>query len=236
MEPLKEGGAQLFLGATRTGKTTRALHEQGQDCARLGIPGVILDLGRAATFRVYPHTPSVDAVLQKLYVERTHAGVWTPESDDARRKFWAAVLRWGGVAVLVDEIANICSAYKVDDDFVLLSNQHAHGALGPTWLYFTAQRLTYVNPKLYPSFMRAYLFWPCVGRERVVIRDEFGAESLAAALTKRKGECHVIDLRCPDEPEAPQAPPGTLPADQRTTPDSPPPEGGGQAGEDGQDP
>lgn len=192
------GGARLYSGRTQYGKTTRALADMEAERRQTGYPSIVLDLARARTFRDKPHEPNVNAVLLRLFTKagRTSGAswpiYWTPESDVARNLFWRKAREWGGVHILADEIRRVCSHVKVDDAFVLLSNEWAHGILGEVFLYYTAQRIMYVNEQLFPALVRHVVFNSAPGNEQKKLRALYG-DKADVNQTRNVGEADVYE-------------------------------------------
>lgn len=192
-----DGGALCYIGKSRCGKTTKAVDDMNRDSRKTGFPKVVLDLGAAQSFRHLPHAKDVNEVLTDLFVHRVDAKIWTPREEE-RALFWTKLHQWGGVHVMADEVWNICSPTYVDEGFVTASNQYAHGVNGSIYFYYTAQRIIYINPKLYPAVQKWFIFKPAKGAEQDILRKLFG-ELPETGQARKRGECATYDEAFTDE-------------------------------------
>jgi hypothetical protein len=206
------GGATALIGKSRCGKTTKAVELANETSRATGYPKAVMDLGAAASFKHLPHAVNVDEVLTSLYVKREDARIWTPETPETRAKFFKAVHAWGAVILVLDEVWNICSSYYVDEDFVTLSNQYAHGHLGTVYLYYTAQRIIYINPKLYAAINKWLIYKSAKGAEQDTLYRLFGVDPKINQALGR-GQYEEFSDAFEDAPPAPgSVPPGVHPA------------------------
>jgi hypothetical protein len=84
------GGVSCFFGVTTSGKTSLALEKIKADIARDGRASLILDCMPARNLKAFHHEHSVDAVIERLYAEGTHA-CYTPSSEEDLEKLFKAV-------------------------------------------------------------------------------------------------------------------------------------------------
>ena len=165
MSGWKEGGADLFSGVTRSGKTTKAKRHQEEDVERFGIIPVILDLERGSDWAGVPHAESADEVIDFLYRKNQPPRVWTPRDEFERRKFFLTVAHWGRVACLVDGVPRICNEYKFETPFREALYAWGHGRMGTSVYYLTAQRFSQLNRDVFSACRKLYIFRQAPGAD-----------------------------------------------------------------------
>lgn len=95
-------GVFWYVGRTQCGKTKKAHADLKADILASGRPALIIDPMPAWNFAELPHEPTVEAVVAKLWKEKTHA-VFTPELPRDVERLMKALRTVGGVHVLWDE-------------------------------------------------------------------------------------------------------------------------------------
>jgi len=168
-----DGGADLFVGVTRTGKTTKAKRMQLEDCARLKLLPVTLDLERASDWAGIVHAQSADHVLHCLYVQKIPPPPWTPSDEFEREKFWKAISYWGRAAVLTDGVPVICNGHYFEPAFRAALYAWGHGKLGPTVHYLVAQRFSLLHRDVFSSCRTVYIFRQAPGADADRVWQEF---------------------------------------------------------------
>jgi hypothetical protein len=200
-----DGGVDIFLGVTGSGKTTLARVRQGEDCARLGLLPVTLDLESAADWAAYPHAQSVDEVLHCLYVLKAAPRIWTPRDIGERTKFFKLASHWGRVAIVVDGLPMICNGDYFEPEFRNALYRWRHGKLGPGVWYLTAMRASLTHRDTFSACRRVLVFKQAPGADAGRMWKEFkipegnpkipGSGSTAFV----RGQHETIELGFPEE-------------------------------------
>jgi hypothetical protein len=194
----KSGGANVYLGVTRSGKTTLAKKHLEADAARWKNPVVTLDLESAMDWVDVPHAASADEVLEALYVRRQAPRVWTPRDLAERTKFFKAVSHWGGACVLVDGLPMIADGHNFEEDFRQALYRWGHGRLGPTFYYLVAQRASLVHRNVFAAARVVYVFRQAPGADAARMYAEFGIPP-GTSTTLGRGAHVPIELGFPEE-------------------------------------
>lgn len=95
-------GCFYYVGETQSGKTKKAHADLKADILASGRPALVLDPMPAWNFADLKHEPTVEAVAERLWKDRTHA-VYTPEFPKDVERLMKALREVGGVHVLWDE-------------------------------------------------------------------------------------------------------------------------------------
>lgn len=121
-------GCYWYVGKTQSGKTKKALADLQADVLATGRPSLIIDPMPAWNFAELPHEPTVEAVLAKLYGEKTHA-VFTPERDQDVERLMSSLRAVGKVHVLWDECSFHMSKWKIGKETTKAVRGWAHARL-----------------------------------------------------------------------------------------------------------
>ncbi len=194
----KVGGANIYLGVTGSGKSTRAREDMGMDSTKWKLPCATLDLESAADWADQAHAASADEVLEALFVRRQTSRVWTPRDLAERTKFFKAVSHWGGVCVLVDGLPMIADAYNFEEDFRQALYRHRHGRLGPTFWYLVAQRASLVHRNAFAAARIVKVFRQAPGADANRMYQEFSIPT-ATSTQLARGAYVPVELGFPEE-------------------------------------
>jgi hypothetical protein len=194
----KSGGANVYLGITRSGKTTEAKKNQGADAERWKNPCATLDLESALDWSDIPHATSVEEVLSDLYVKRQNPRVWTPRDLAERSKFFKAVSHWGAACILVDGVPMIADAHNFEEDFRQALYRWGHGKLGPTFWYLVYQRASLVHRNVFAAARTVKVFRQAPGTDANRMYSEFGIP-VEVSTTLERGAYVPIELGFPEE-------------------------------------
>lgn len=194
----KNGGANVYLGVTRSGKTTLAQKHMAADAARWKNPLVPLDLESALDWVGVPHAASADEVLESLYVRRQSPRVWTPNGEAERSKFFKAVSHWGAACILVDGLPMIADGHNFEEDFRQALYRWGHGRLGPTFWYLVAQRASLVHRHVFAAARTVYVFRQAPGADANRMYQEFNIPP-GTSTTLPRGAHVPIPLGFPEE-------------------------------------
>jgi hypothetical protein len=199
------GGADVLLGATRSGKTTLALANQAEDVKRLGVVPITLDLESSTDWAGVPHARDADEVLEFYLVRRIPPRIWTPRDQRERDKFFSTVAHWGNAAILVDGLPMICNDQKFEEEFRKALYRWGHGRMGPTTYYLVAQRASLVHRHVFAACRRVRIFRQAPGADADRMWHEFkippgnpkvpGSGSTAFV----RGQHETIELGFPEE-------------------------------------
>lgn len=168
------GGANIYLGVTRSGKTTLAQKHLVADSVRWKLPRVTLDFESAIDWANVPHAASADEVLDALYVRRVSPRVWTPRDERERAKFFMAVGFWGGACIMWDGMPMIADAHNLDEEARKCLYRWGHGKLGPTFHYIVSQRAALLHRNVGPAVRCVYVFRQIPGVDADRMFKEFG--------------------------------------------------------------
>lgn len=194
----KNGGTNVYLGVTRSGKTTCAKKDLAADSVRWNIPCATLDLESALDWADVPHAASVEEVLEALFVRRQNPRVWTPRDQVERTTFFKAVSLWGGVCVLVDGLPMIADAHNFEEEFRQALYRWGHGRLGPTFWYLVAQRASLVHRHVFAAARFVKVFRQAPGSDADRMFQEFKIPQLISTTLPR-GSHVEVPLGFPEE-------------------------------------
>ena len=184
-------GCYWYLGKTQSGKSKRAYLDLEEDIRATGWSSLILDPMPAWNFAHLHHEPSLEAVLEKLFLEKTHA-VWTPGDDEEELdRLMSALREVGRVHVLWDECSFHMSKQSITKPRSKALRGWAHARL--TWRMVT-QRPGDIHGDAYACDPEVYCFRIDKVGDLERARDEFGFDPEAVKLlgageflTKKRG-------------------------------------------------
>ncbi len=234
----KAGGANIYLGVTRSGKTTLARQHIDADAARWRHPVATLDLETASDWAGAPHAGSADEVINALYVLKKNPLPWTTTEDQVaeRAKFFRTVAHWGAAGVLVDGVPMICDGHSFEKEFKNALYKWGHGKSGPTFWYLVAQRPSLLHRNAFAACRIVHVFRQSPGADADRVLHEFeitpgapcgclkqwrfwrnpcpscGKRAARGSTTFERGEYVAIELGFPEEETPPPAPPPAAPA------------------------
>jgi hypothetical protein len=128
-------GSYWYAGAPGSGKTTRALADAADLCARSGFPIVALDTVHARQLARLPEAGTIRDLCRLVWREGKHARFF-PNDDTEADRFFAA--SWGGrrVHVIVDEVHHFANSYRIAPNLSLLLRSYRHAEVS---LHLTTQ-------------------------------------------------------------------------------------------------
>jgi len=102
-------GLYVYLGTTQMGKTYKALADAWATQAATRQPILIIDSQGARNFKEFPHTKTVEEVVEKVWAENPSdppVVVWTPGDDEEGfDSLMDAAREAGHLLLLVDEVS-----------------------------------------------------------------------------------------------------------------------------------
>lgn len=183
-------GCYWYVGKTQSGKTRKALEDLNADIQATGRPALILDPMPAWNFRGMEHEPNVEAVVRRLYEEKTHA-VYTPESQEEVDALMRAIRAGKRVHVLWDECSFHMSFRAITPDVSRSLRGWAHSELG---FRLVTQRPGDIHGDAYACDPEVYAFRTEKEGDVKRLHEEFGfdPEALKALpqfefLAKKRG-------------------------------------------------
>jgi hypothetical protein len=194
----KTGGAELFIGITGSGKTTKAKERLSDAATKWKIPTATLDLEMALDWADVPHAQTVEEVLTDLFVRRVSPKVWSPKTESERATFFKAVGYWGGIGLLIDGLPMIADAHNLDEELRMMLYRHRHGKLGPTFHFMVAQRASLIHRHIFAACSRVYVFRQAPGADADRIDHEFGIPPDKSTALER-GKYEPVELGFAEE-------------------------------------